>query len=132
MTLIVKGGGGKQDIQMLNRAPGSQLHAHLTPNGLLAGKGFVDGAPYEAGLTERAVPSSRGHIPGMKAVENVPAALAENAAAPNAEEGSGSRVVIQNGHVFIHQKHKKESRVQQLAEQEFVAHLRDRKSVAEG
>jgi hypothetical protein len=110
---------------MFNPSPGSQLHAHLTPDGLLAGKSFIDGAPNETVPAEWAAPAPRGHIPGMKAVKNVPAALAEDAAASDAQESPGSRVVVQYGDVFVHQEDVGRNGVQQLAEQDFVAHLCD-------
>ena len=43
--------------------PEDELHVHLAADGLLAGKGFVDGSPDETGLAERAVATARGDIP---------------------------------------------------------------------
>src|ERR1017187_6587840 len=61
----------------------------------------------------------------MKAVENVPAAVAQYAMAPDAQESPGGGVVVEDGDVLVHQEHIRRNSIQQLAEQDFVAHLCD-------
>src|ERR1017187_9539377 len=61
----------------------------------------------------------------MKAVENVPAAVAQYAMMPDAQESPGGGVVVEDGDVLVHQEHIRRNSIQQLAEQDFVAHLCD-------
>jgi hypothetical protein len=59
----------------------------------------------------------------MQAVEDFTCAVAEDAAAPEAQEGAGSGIVIQDGHVPVHEENVRRHSIEQLAEQSLVAHL---------
>src|ERR1039458_3170431 len=126
VRLIAERRRSEEDVQLLNRSSGEELHTYLAPDAFLAGKGLLNRFTDETGLAERAVAATGGDIPGMQAVEDFSGAVAEDAAPPDAEEGRGSGIIVQDGHVLIYQEDVRRHSIEQLAEQNFVAHLCDR------
>ena len=123
VALVTERRRGDQDVQLLDRVPGAQLHACLAPDAFVAGEGLVNRPSNKTGLAQRPVAAPGIHIPGMQAVKDLTAAVAENAAPTDAEEGTSRRVVVQDGHVSVHQKDIARYGIKQLAEQNLVAHL---------
>jgi hypothetical protein len=59
----------------------------------------------------------------MQAVENFTAAMTEDAAASDSQESPSRCVVIQDGHISIHQKNVGRNGVKELPQQDLIAHL---------
>jgi len=110
-------------VQLFHLAAGSQLHAYLAPDALLAGKGLIYRSSNMTALARRAVAAAGGDILGMQAVEDFAGAMAKDATTPYAEEGRGSGIEVQDGQVPVHQEDVRRHGIEQLAEQNLVAHL---------
>jgi len=126
VALVIERGGSEQDVQVLYAASRAELHPDLAAHALLARERLIDRASNQTALAERAAPAPLGNIPRVEAVEHLPAAVAKDAAAPETQKRSGSCVVIEDGHVPVHEKDVGRDGIEQLAQEDFIAHLSNR------